>query len=242
MGALPLAVAAVLTFPVGTEARPEPDDPLELYRQQLAEREKRQRARLDRIRAIPPAPPVVFDAIAIRNERLAPDVELHLEEVPAPPLDPDDPFQPAAAARPVIAVAAEDFDRAVLGGINGEQERRDNLNAWLARSVDQAARDHGLSARERERLRLAGRGDIKRFFDAVDERRRQFEAVRTDVKAAIASLRGLRPLASAFRTGPFGGGSLFEKTLTKILQDRQARRRDDLGADTPPSPADRGPR
>ena len=72
------------------------------------------------------------------------------------------------------------------------------------------------------KLRLAGRGDIKRFFDEVRNRRDEFEIARKTFNSGLAALRRLDELSPSYREGPFGSGSLFAKTLQKINSDRKA--------------------
>ena len=76
----------------------------------------------------------------------------------------------------------------------------------------------------RAKLRLAGRGDIKRFFDEVQRRRDDFESDRKTFKTGLPALRRLDELSPTYRHGPFGVGSLFAKTLQKINNDQKAGR------------------
>ena len=71
-------------------------------------------------------------------------------------------------------------------------------------------------AHQRAKLRLAGRGDIKRFFDVVQNRRNAFEIARKDFQSGLWALQRLDAVAKNYREGPFRAGSLFAKTLQKI--------------------------
>jgi hypothetical protein len=77
-----------------------------------------------------------------------------------------------------------------------------------------------LTDSQRAKLRLAGRGDIKRFFDAVEDKRREFERDRHSLRTGLEALRRLEPLSQVFNEGPFGDGSLFAKTLNGMNSDR----------------------
>jgi hypothetical protein len=79
-----------------------------------------------------------------------------------------------------------------------------------------------LTEADRAKLRVAGRGDIKRFFDQVEDRRRDFEVDRRPFKTGLVALRRLEPLSRLYQDGPFGDSSLFAKTLRKINDDRKA--------------------
>ena len=71
------------------------------------------------------------------------------------------------------ALKSECFDLCIYGDIT-EEQRMIWLLAALSTKV-MAARERGLSAVEEEKLILAGRGDIKRFFDRVKAQRPGFE-------------------------------------------------------------------
>jgi hypothetical protein len=65
-----------------------------------------------------------------------------------------------------------------------------------------------------------GKGDIKRFFDQVEDHRARFEIARRSFQTGLAALQRLEDLSQTFRTGPFGEGSLFARALRKIEDDR----------------------
>jgi len=134
----------------------------------------------------------------------------------AGPIDP-----PPPRVRRTLSIAEENFDAWVFDGEVGDA-RRARLEAALAARLKRAAEYRRLTPAQVDKLRLAGRGDIKRFFDEVDGRRAGFDAARTDLARGVDYLNGLKPLTIEFKRGPFGGGSLFAKTLAKIEEDRKA--------------------
>ena len=149
-------------------------------------------------------------------------------EMPAPPDEDDDDHRPP---RPIMrldlktaVLERENFDRFLFADERSEGERRRHLEELLAVKVEAAAARLDLTDRQRAKLRLAGRGDIKRFFDRVGDRKGAFERSRRGFKTGMAALRGLEPLAQLYQEGPFGDGSLFAKTLRKIVDDREAAR------------------
>jgi hypothetical protein len=77
-----------------------------------------------------------------------------------------------------------------------------------------------LTELQRAKLQIAGKGDIKRFFDRAEEGRREFKLNKVEPRDAVAALRRLKPLSDAYDDGPFGDGSLFAKTLDRINDDR----------------------
>lgn len=72
-----------------------------------------------------------------------------------------------------------------------------------------------------DKLRLAGRGDIKRFFAEVEEEQRRFDLIRADPARAFKHLESMDGLAESFRLGPFRRGSLFVRTMTRKIEGRR---------------------
>jgi hypothetical protein len=99
-----------------------------------------------------------------------------------------------------------------------------NLEAFLERQVEDADRAWGLTAAQEEKLRLAGRGDMKRMFDRVEEMRREWvgmaladERSRT-IHEEFTELRiAIRPLPVDGRRWP-----IFTKVLGKITDEKRA--------------------
>jgi hypothetical protein len=118
-------------------------------------------------------------------------------------------------------VEPENFDLWLVGEDSAARPER-HLEEILLTSIRDAAREHDLNAGQRRKLQLAGRGDIKRFFDRVEDRRRGFETERQRFQTGLAALQRLNDLSEIYHKGPFGDGSLFAKTLRKIEDDRKA--------------------
>ena len=118
----------------------------------------------------------------------------------------------------------ENFDRWIFGDGMDEERRRIKLQSILTEKIDRATKDHDLNPAEFRKLRLAGSGDMKRFFDRVEECRPEFEVARKNFNAGRMVLRELEPLSTEFQNGPFGDDSFFAKTLKKIEDDSKGRR------------------
>jgi hypothetical protein len=140
--------------------------------------------------------------------------------------DEDDDQPPARPVMPIriesMALDRDNFDRWLFSLELSERARQEHLKEILDAKIGLAASAHALTDRQRAKLRLAGRGDIKRFFDEVQKRRDLFEIDRKDFRTGLAALRRLDELSPIYREGPFGAGSLFAKTLHKINNDRKA--------------------
>ena len=121
-------------------------------------------------------------------------------------------------------LARENFDRWVFGDGFDEQGRLLRLQTLLAEKIDLVMKDHDINPTRLRRLRLAGSGDIKRFFDRVEDRRQEFELARKKYQTGRLVLQQLEPLSLEFEVGPFGQDSLFRKMLNKIESEAQAKK------------------
>ncbi len=137
-----------------------------------------------------------------------------------------------AVAAPMVFesdVSTDTFDELIFGtrrnGPGGPRGWLDSLLRWRVEAVDRGAL---LTEMQKEKLQLAGRGDIKRFFDRVADERAQFLAVRENVvdrkrlRQLNESTHGLR---IAFVGGLFEEESRFEKTMKRSLTAAQVQRR-----------------
>jgi hypothetical protein len=179
-------------------------------------------------RPIPPPPPAarvvnvgvrIRDTAEIRSISIAP---------PAPPAMADEdgeqePAQPVMRLNLRTAVLQrENFDRWLFADERSESERWRHLDDILQAKVEAVGREHKLTDPQRAKLRLAGRGDIKRFFDRVEDARIAFEVERQSFRTGHPALLRLEPLSQIYQEGAFGDGSLFAKTLRRIEDDQKA--------------------
>jgi hypothetical protein len=135
-----------------------------------------------------------------------------------------EPEEEAAAPPPRFRITDRYVDQWLFGtGIDAASARQ--LGEARLRSrigyIDQVCR---LSASQRKKLEVAGRGDIKRFFDRVAQ-------MRDEIRLAAIDIERLRRLASEaqahgrrFRDQPFDEETLFGKNLRTILDPEQAAR------------------
>ena len=116
--------------------------------------------------------------------------------------------------------------------INGEQSPECGLfHERLELELDWIEASCKIDAAQRNKLRIAGRGDIKRFFDRMSDLKRRYR----QVKGKPAELARLQQALSAIKRGTsdnlFGETSLFCKTLLAVLSSEQlvlhARARED---------------
>ncbi len=196
--------------PPTRSARPV-DKVWEAARQEAEAKWKGEQAILARLRAVPPPPPAA-----------PPDMER--EEL--------DSFirtirsaQLRARPREEFTLSEDSFEGWLFGSDSAES-RRAQLDAILTRKIEEADRMWELTVAQREKLRLAGRGDMERLFHRVEDNRRQFLILRTDVDQLMGFyLREIRPLRRTILTVPYGEGSIFSKVLKRTLEEGEPARR-----------------
>jgi hypothetical protein len=120
----------------------------------------------------------------------------------------------------------EGFDRSLFDGARDAAGARQALISQLLQDVEDLSEKYGLTPAQQQKLRLAGRGDIKRVFDRVEDARRRLQAHVIHDDAGMLDLsremsRELTPLQMSIKTGPLGEGSLFAKTLKGALTAEQ---------------------
>jgi hypothetical protein len=115
------------------------------------------------------------------------------------------------------------FDQWVYGGVNDSAARR-RFDSLLTLKIEDVDRTCGMTEDQKKKLRLAGRGDVKRFFDRVEEKRRKFQNLKTDPNKVGEIFQEIQPFRQTISSGVFGEGSFFAKTLRNTLTGEQAAR------------------
>lgn len=201
------------------------------------------------VRPDPPAPranvqPVPADVVRRRIEVIQPagvevlrvirpPVEARLAVPPVSPREdpdePDQPVDPAVARRQRLIREQHEvltqhylslFNRQVYGGSAGERETREQLESALERRVHELKRTGGFDDPQARKLRAAGRGDLKRFFDRAHEARQQLRAeIDRSQPAAVNLSRIVRPLTAEREALEKVEGPIFARTLARTLTD-----------------------
>ncbi len=135
--------------------------------------------------------------------------------------DDDEDAAEDAVAQPAFMFADENFDQWLYRDLQNTAGARSRLDALLLMRLEDVSQACTLSDPQRQKLQLAGRGDINRAFDRVEELRRKFQLVKTDQNRIGEILQAMQPLQMTFQTGPFGDGSIFAKTLKTTLTSQQ---------------------
>jgi len=213
-----------------TPSRPQPaiDRVAEALRREAEAGIKERENAFARLKALPPAAPRALPVVRRRvNVNRAgvpfPDnldvvrggvlVRLALVPVDGAANDEDAPRWPQ------FLVAQETFDLNVFGTTGDVESARAYMDMLLTRKIYEIDRNRSLTPVQHKKLQLAGRGDIKRLLDRIEDERKTFEHLRADLDRCEKFLRRLQPLRLMVRRGPFTSESLFAKTLRKMLDE-----------------------
>ena len=126
----------------------------------------------------------------------------------------------AVQAQPNVVLTTPQFDQLVFAGRPASAIEA-QLVSHLTLKIDELDRLCDLSSEQRSKLRLAGQGDIRRYFHGIDEKRRQYVNVPFEGAQFIAVRQEIVSLPLGLRTDQFGGQTLFAKTLSRQLSDSQ---------------------
>lgn len=145
--------------------------------------------------------------------------------------DAPEPVPPEAGNEFVLN--AQQFDQWVFGNSNvqGAPGARKKMDTLLSLQIEEMDRTCGLSDSQKEKLRLAGRGDVERFFDRVEEKRRELQDKSYDQNKIGEIYQQLQPFQATLNGGLFDDGSLFAKIVAKALDPEQAARYESFNRD-----------
>jgi hypothetical protein len=126
------------------------------------------------------------------------------------------------AAQPAIGM--EQFDMWIFQGLPGRGTgAREALESRVDLEILRISQAITLDDPQTDHLKLAGHGDIKRFFDRVEKARRQFLAIqnRLDRNNLNEAYQLAAPLQQELTVGLFGPKSLLQKTIASTLNEQQ---------------------
>ncbi len=136
----------------------------------------------------------------------------------------------------ILILCTAHFDTAVFGQVGWTDEQFDQWvfqqygNASTARvrlkeslelyteDVDQTC---GLSDAQKQKLRLAGKGDIEHFFRKFKKVKTKFQAIRNDQQKVNQIFQDISPLQAKLATGIFDRDSLLQKCLVNTINREQ---------------------
>ena len=127
------------------------------------------------------------------------------------------------------------FDQWVFGnmGMANADVARNKLDSLLTLNVEDVDRTCGLTPVQKKKLLLAGRGDIKRFFDRVDEIRKKYAKNNNfNFQNQFARIwQEIQPLQQTYNAGLFGADSLYSKAVRATLTPEQAEKHEKVVSD-----------
>jgi hypothetical protein len=138
---------------------------------------------------------------------------------------PDDVVAAPAAEAAVeerVFIDEANFDQWIFQGRGDTNTARQRIQSALQLQIDEVHRVCDLSADQTEKLKLAGKGDTKRFFEEVEVAREKFRAVQNDPNAFNGIWQDIQPLQQKLSHGLFGDKSFFAKILRKSLTPEQS--------------------
>jgi hypothetical protein len=147
------------------------------------------------------------------------------EEAPAP-----------AAVNRMNAFVVNDFqfDQWVFGnmGMANAALARNKLDSLLTLNVEDIERTCGLTPVQKKKLLLAGRGDIKRFFDRIDEVRKKYTNTNNKNNNFQNQFQQvwqeIQPLRNTYNSGFFGADSIYAKAIRATLTPEQAEKHEEV--------------
>lgn len=139
--------------------------------------------------------------------------------------DEDEDEAPAKAVANMNGFIINDaqFDQWVFGnmGVANAGVARTKLDSLLTLNVDDLDRSCGLTRVQKKKLLLAGHGDIKRFFDQIEDVRKKYTKNKNDQNQWQQVWQEIQPFRNAFNSGFFAGESIYAKTIKGTLTPEQ---------------------
>jgi hypothetical protein len=137
------------------------------------------------------------------------------------PQDGDAPDDEPVAPQRLFMEEAQ-FEQWIYGGRPNAAEGRKYLETQLDLRIQTLDRVCTLTKQQKEKLLLAGRGDIKHLFDRAAVVKKNFQTIKNDQNKFHEIVLEVQPLQLAFQKGAFGSDSLLSKTLKRTLNETQA--------------------
>jgi hypothetical protein len=161
-------------------------------------------------------------------------VALSFAGVTSPPGDDDDLMDESAKkpAEQAILIGgngtinlAASIDQLVYGNVAQNHTPQERLELRLERRVDLLAREAALSESQKQKLLFAGKGDIGRLVERVEQFKTRYQTRRPDPNGLDWDQvsKEAQPLATS-RVQLFASESLFAKTLARVLTPEQLAR------------------
>ena len=120
-----------------------------------------------------------------------------------------------------VGFTDEQFEQWVFQQYGNAATARTKLKESLELYSDDVDELCVLSDAQKRKLRLAGQGDIERFFQRFEEVKTKFQAVRNDQQKVNDIFQDISPLQAQMATGLFDRSSLLQKSLFNTVNREQ---------------------
>jgi hypothetical protein len=122
-------------------------------------------------------------------------------------------------------IGIDQFNGWIFNRMQNEQNARDTFHSRIDLEIQQLELVAALTEDEKAKIRLAGKGDVKRFFDNVHEARRKFLALGDVNQNQMNEAYQLAsPLAQRINRGLFDDNSLLKKVAATAPGPERAER------------------
>ncbi len=115
----------------------------------------------------------------------------------------------------------EQFEQWVFQQFGNAATARTKLKDSLELYTENVDQTCGLSEDQKRKLRLAGQGDIERFFRKYEKVKKHFQAIRNDQQKVNEIWQAISPLQTEMTSGLFHRDSLLQKSLVNTINRKQ---------------------
>jgi len=129
--------------------------------------------------------------------------------------------QGATSAFGQLGFTDQQFEQWVFQQYGNAATARTKLKEALELYTEDIDRTCGLSEFQKRKLRLAGRGDIERFFRTFEKVKQKFQLIRNDQQKVNQIFQDVTPLQAQMTTGLFTRDSLLQKCLVNTINREQ---------------------
>jgi len=164
-------------------------------------------AALGMVRTAVAQPGIVQDALDI-------ELDIPAQDAPAVIVAPQPPQN-------VFVLDERNFNSWAFGKPDTSDAIRAGVVSTLTLQLAEVERCCTLTIAQKEKLRLAGQGDIEQFFNRVEEKRRLYCDQPIDQQKVGQVHAEIVPLQTILASGLFGDGSLFARVLRSTLGTEQ---------------------
>jgi hypothetical protein len=138
-----------------------------------------------------------------------------------PPDDDDDEPQAAAPVVQFGGFSDANFDQWIFQDNSNFSNARQRLDHSLALQIESIDRACKLTDVQKKKLQLAGRGDIKRFFNLYDDVKHKFDLVKNDQQKFQEIWQAIAPLQVMVQSGMYHEDSFLFRSLRHTLTSEQ---------------------